>query len=93
MNNASEIKTLDPRNMIGECYRIEGINAAQCRSVFLDWLLSAPDTPDMPTQIAVLLEQYADQAPDHPMSHVLQQGQGELALPKGRRGGWRRKPR
>ena len=35
---------LDPKGLIREAYRIEGITAAQCRSIFLDWALSLPDT-------------------------------------------------
>ena len=33
---------LDPKGLIAESYRIEGISAEQCRSIFVDWALSMP---------------------------------------------------
>ena len=35
--------TYDPRNLIREAYRIEGITLADCRSIFLDWALGLKD--------------------------------------------------
>jgi len=36
----------DPKGLIRESYRIEGIGMAECRSIFLDWALSLPDGAD-----------------------------------------------
>ncbi|SPJ29597.1 hypothetical protein [Falsiruegeria mediterranea] len=83
---------LDPKGLIRESYRIEGIVASQCRSIFLDWALSLPDGQDSRDAIAALLDRYADQPEDHPMSVVLRQGLAEMKSPK-RRGGWRSRPR
>ena len=33
----------DPKGLIREAYRIEGITLGECRSIFLDWALSLPD--------------------------------------------------
>ncbi len=83
---------LDPKGLIRESYRIEGIVASQCRSIFLDWALSLPDGQDSRSAIALLLDRYAGEYPDHPMTVVLRQGMAEMRAPK-RRGGWRSRPR
>ena len=79
----------DPRGVIRESYRMPGLDAGECRSIFLDWLLAAAPTPPLAEQAGALLAAYGAQAPDHPMSAVLRAAvQGEAAQP-GRRGGWR----
>ncbi|WP_428541377.1 hypothetical protein [Profundibacter sp.] len=77
---------LDSRGLIRESYRIEGINAPECRSIFLDWALGAVAGDDLKLQIAKLLAQYSDEFPDHPMTQVLREGLAEAA-PNKRRGG------
>jgi hypothetical protein len=32
----------DPKGLIRESYRIEGITAGECRSILVDWALSLP---------------------------------------------------
>ncbi len=84
---------LDPRGLIREAYRIDGIGAEQCRSIFLDWLLNAADTPAVSVQVGALLAEYGRAAPDHPMTAVLR-GALEGAAPTARRrGGWRARRR
>lgn len=66
---------IDPKGVIAESYLIDGISAAECRSIFLDWVLST----DMPTggpasAIATLLDRHRDDHPDHPMTDVLLSG-------------------
>ena len=68
----------DPKGLIREAYRIDGITLAECRSIFLDWALSLPAE--------------ADTTPDHPMTAVLAEGKTTLTTPR-RRGGWRSRPR
>jgi len=82
----------DPKGLIHEAYRIDGITASQCRSIFLDWALSLPDGQDSNVVLPVLLEQYGKDAPDHPMSEVMRQGLTQMTNPR-RRGGWRSRPR
>jgi len=84
--------TLDPRGLIAEAYRIDGIGAGECRSIFLDWALSAPSEQDMQDALAALLARHAPEHPDHPMTAVLREGQTQGARPR-RRGGWRSRPR
>ena len=82
----------DPKGLIYESYRIEGITKPECRSIFLDWALSLPMEHDTATTIRALLDQYGKDAPEHPMSEVMQEGLAGMAAPR-RRGGWRSRPR
>lgn len=83
---------IDPKGLIYEAYRIEGIDAGQCRSIFLDWALSLPETEDTQDALAQLIARYGSDNADHPMTTVLQEGQLAAQRPK-RRGGWRSRPR
>ena len=83
---------LDPKALMYEAYRIDGITDSQCRSIFLDWALSLPTGQDNKTAIQIIMDLYGANQPDHPMSIVLQQGLETMASPK-RRGGWRSRPR
>ncbi|WP_137701989.1 hypothetical protein [Marimonas lutisalis] len=83
--------THDPKALIREAYRIEGIGLAECRSVFLDWALSLPDGMDSRAAVAVLLERYGAEE-DHPMTQVLREGAERAASPA-RRGGRRGRAR
>ena len=70
----------DPKGLIHEAYRIDGIGTAECRVIFLDWALSVEDVR------AAIPRMLVDRPEDHPMSAVLREG---LAAPArtGRRGG------
>ena len=82
----------DPKALIREAYNIEGINDSQCRSIFFDWALSLPDGLDTQESIAILIDKYGNDAPEHPMTVVLRNGQQKMSSPR-RRGGWRSRPR
>jgi len=80
--------SIDPRGLIFESYRIEGITQAECRSIFLDWALGTEQGADMPGMLNTLLAEYGAQA-DHPMTAVIKEGlsrEQSAAAPK-RRGG------
>lgn len=79
----------DPRGLIREAYRIEGIGVGEVRAIFLDWALTRPESPDEKVQIAALLAAYGAGAPDHPMSVVLREGLEAGPPATGRRGGSR----
>lgn len=76
----------DPKGLIREAFRIDGITYGECRSIFMDWALSLPPGRDPADDIAALLARHA--APDHPMTAVLREGLVRPARPR-RRGGWR----
>lgn len=83
---------LDPKGLIREAYRIDGITPSQCRSIFLDWALSLPSETATQDALRTLLAQYGTAAPEHPMTAVMRDGQTTMAAPR-RRGGWRSRPR
>lgn len=78
----------DPRGLIGEAYRIDGIGPGECRTIFLDWALSLPEGTDQRKALAALFSRHGEEAPDHPMSAVLQEAL-QAPPPPGRRGGRR----
>lgn len=82
----------DPKGLVFESYRIDGITEAECRTIFLDWALSLPDGADTMSVLGRLIAQYEPDFPEHPMTGVLRAGQAQMAAPK-RRGGWRSRPR
>lgn len=77
---------LDPKGLIKEAYRIEGITAGECRTIFLDWALGVPLGEDTEERVQKLLTQYADQPADHPMTQTLVAALRK-AEPARRRGG------
>ena len=77
---------LDPKGLIWESYRIDGIGEAECRSIFLDWAISVPAGADSAARVRSLLAEHEKVHPDHPMTRVLREALG--AGPSGgRRGG------
>lgn len=76
----------DPKGLIGEAYRIQGIGETECRSIFLDWALGAPADPR--ETIGTLLARHGESEPDHPMTAVLREALMPPPRPA-RRGGWR----
>ena len=75
----------DPKGLIRESYRIEGITAAECRSILVDWALSLPLDADQAAIAARLLGAYA--ATGHPMTNLLSEVAAANPGPNRRRGG------
>lgn len=92
MAQMSEQDQMDPKGLIRESFRIDGIDMAQCRSIFLDWALGLPGGVDNRDAMQRLLARYEDDQPDHPMVAVLREGLAEVVQPR-RRGGWRSRNR
>lgn len=67
---------LDPKGLIRESYRIEGISEPECRSIFLDWAISVPMSGDTTAMIRQLLLRYGADEADHPMTSVLEAALG-----------------
>ena len=82
----------DPKGLISEAYKIEGITVGECRSIFLDWALGVPIEKDTQAVIREILLVYEMVAPKHPMTGTLREGLRTLTSPR-RRGGWRGRPR
>ena len=77
---------LDRSKVIREAYRIEGIGLADCRSIFLEWVLELPDGQDGAEAARTMLTHHADQPSDHPMTIVLREAVTRAEKPR-RRGG------
>jgi len=67
----SRAEEFDPSGLIRESYRIEGIGAAECRTILLEWLLKLPEGTDLRVAVRAMLEAHAGGAPGHPMSALL----------------------
>lgn len=85
-NDRPDRDPIDPKNLVREAFRIEGITDAECRSILVDWALSIEASEARPA-IEALLTRHADAPAGHPMTAVLREGLG--APPSGRRRGGR----
>lgn len=80
-----DLQAADPKGLIRESYRIEGIGLEECRSIFLDWALSLAPGVDAPEAMRVVLASYG--IAGHPMNAVLTEGLTRTPDGPGRRGG------
>ncbi|PPB81663.1 hypothetical protein LV82_00874 [Albidovulum inexpectatum] len=81
-----EMSLADPKGLIRESYRIDGIGLPECRSIFLDWALSLGPETDQREALRVLLAHYMPGNQDHPMTRILTEAL-VAPTPRGRRGG------
>lgn len=85
------LSQVDPKNLIRESFRIEGIGVAECRSIFVDWALSLPAEIEPVAALRLLLDHYAPKAAagtaGHPMIAVLVEGATTTGAVPRRRGG------
>ena len=80
------LEEADPKGLVRESYRIEGIGLGECRSIFVDWALSLPPGAAFADPVRLLLSVYGDGAPSHPMTQVLTEALVTPPAPQ-RRGG------
>jgi hypothetical protein len=64
----------DPKGLVRESYRIDGITPGECRSIFVDWALSVAAKVNVPEALQFLIDSYGAQNPGHPMTEVLREG-------------------
>ncbi len=83
----------DHKGLIREAFRIEGISEEECRSIFVDWALSLPESLDMQAAIAAVSDRHAAEPDDHPMRRILNEACAGGSIPARRRGGWRSRRR
>ncbi len=76
----------DPKGLIAESFKIDGITYEECRSIFLDWALAVPVDADNAALIKELLDRHPIDG--HPMTQVLTEGLSASGTPR-RRGGWK----
>lgn len=78
--------SIDPRGVIADAYKIEGISAPECRSIFLDWALEPREASELRDAAAMLAKEFSSM-PTHPMTAILQEAAVELTTAPTRRGG------
>jgi hypothetical protein len=81
-----DLADADPKGLVRESYRIDGITAEECRSIFMDWALSVPVGRSIPDAVRALVAEYGVASPGHPMTVVLGQALSAPAV-AARRGG------
>ncbi len=81
-----DLSEADPKGLVRESYRIDGITLGECRSIFLDWALSLVVGADVPAAARRLIAEYTAVNPGHPMNGVLAEGLAAPAVAR-RRGG------
>ncbi|MFN3938002.1 MAG: hypothetical protein ACK4KW_10515, partial [Gemmobacter sp.] len=55
---AMDLDRADRKGLIRESYRIEGIGAAECRSILVDWALSLPEDASQTDALRTLIAAY-----------------------------------
>ncbi len=81
-----KVDDVDPKGLIRESYRIEGITSQECKTIFFDWAVQVPETADPAAHIAFCISHHGAGQPDHPMTAVLQAALAPAPV-KIRRGG------
>lgn len=64
----------DPKKLISESFKINGISDEECRSIFFGWVLDFDSRIDINLAIKTLHEKYSLSNPMHPMTSVLLEG-------------------
>lgn len=77
----------DPRALIAEAYRIEGLTPEDARSIFFDWALGLPAGAEAGRAAERLIAHHRPPE-DHPMTTLLSEAIGSTFSPR-RRGGVR----
>jgi hypothetical protein len=81
-----ELSKADPKGLVRESYRIDGITLEECRSIFIDWALSVPVGVDTAEALRSVLAHYMPGNENHPMTSVLTEALVAPAAPR-RKGG------
>ncbi len=77
---------IDPKGLIYEAYRIDGISEAECRTIFLDWAINVPPGRELSECAKELYDEYGTRNACHPMTRIISDGTREAEPPR-RRGG------
>lgn len=76
----------DPRDLIHEAFRIEGIAAESCRAIFFDWAIGLDASIDVTVAARALHAELGPAHPQHPMTSLLAEAATGLTPGRGRSG-------
>ena len=65
------IEDADPKGLIRESYRIDGITLPECKTIFFDWAIQILVSASPADHIEFCISYYGVDLPDHPMTSVL----------------------
>lgn len=80
----------DPRDLIHEAFRIDGIRPEECRAIFFDWALGLDPGMDVVAAAKSLHAALGATNPDHPMTALLAEAAAGSSPQRSRRGRRRR---
>ena len=66
-----KIEDVDPKGLICESYRIDGITLPECKTIFFDWAIQVNVDADPVIHIKFCIAYYGQGLPNHPMTSVL----------------------
>jgi len=81
----------DPRDLIHEAFRIEGIGPEACRAIFFDWAMGLDAGVDVVAAAQTLHADLGSLHPGHPMTALLAEAATGLTPSRGRSGRRRRR--
>ncbi len=76
----------DPRDLIHEAFRIDGIGPEECRAIFFDWAMGLERSIDVVAAARTLHTEFGARHPDHPMTALLAEAATGLTRARGRSG-------
>ncbi len=65
-----KVEDVDPKGLIRESYRIEGITSPMCKTIFFDWAIQVAVGADPAEHIAFCISHYRADLPGHPPTSV-----------------------
>lgn len=81
----------DPRGLIHEAYRIDGIGVTECRAIFFDWAMGLDSGIDLVGAARRLHDDLAPANPEHPMTALLAEAAHGVTPGRGQTRGRRRR--
>ncbi len=76
----------DPRDLIHEAFRIDGIGPESCRAIFFDWAMGLDSGIDVVGAAKTLHDELGSLHPAHPMTALLAEAATGLTPARGRSG-------
>jgi len=66
-----DLKQADPKNTFGKAYSMPDLTVEECRTVFLEWVISI-EGENSASYVTAVLEEFSPAYPTHPLTQLLQ---------------------